>query len=107
MTAGYMCAEPRRELYRHIPGHNDSDEEIGAETQWIARELGTDVPVHFTAFHPDYKMRDVPPTPPAALRRAREIAHANGLRFVYTGNTHDPDGGHHVLPWLRRGRGRP
>ncbi|HEV2783591.1 MAG TPA: AmmeMemoRadiSam system radical SAM enzyme [Actinophytocola sp.] len=76
-----------------IPGHNDSDAEIDAETRWIAEHLGPDVPLHFTAFHPDFKMRDVPPTPPATLRRARRIALGNGLRYVYTGNVHDPDGG--------------
>ncbi len=76
-----------------IPGRNDSDEEIDAETRWIAERLGVDVPLHFTAFHPDYKMRDVPPTPPATLRRARRIALGNGLRHVYTGNVHDEDGG--------------
>ncbi|MFL6129199.1 MAG: AmmeMemoRadiSam system radical SAM enzyme [Mycobacteriales bacterium] len=76
-----------------IPGRNDSDDEIDAETRWIAEHLGVDVPLHFTAFHPDYKMRDVPPTPPATLRRARRIALGNGLRHVYTGNVHDEDGG--------------
>jgi pyruvate formate lyase activating enzyme len=76
-----------------IPGHNDSDEEIGAECAWIAAHLGDDVPLHFTAFHPDYKMRDVPPTPPATLTRARRIAQRHGLRFVYTGNVHDAEGG--------------
>jgi pyruvate formate lyase activating enzyme len=75
-----------------IPDRNDSDAEIDAETRWIADELGTDVPLHFTAFHPDYKMRDVPHTPPATLARARRIAIGNGLRFVYTGNVHDRDG---------------
>ena len=73
-----------------IPGHNDSDAEITAECEWIAEHLGLDVPLHFTAFHPDFKMRDVPPTPPATLRRAREIAVRTGLRYVYTGNVHDP-----------------
>ncbi|HEV7896353.1 MAG TPA: AmmeMemoRadiSam system radical SAM enzyme [Planosporangium sp.] len=75
-----------------IPGHNDSDAEIAQECQWLADHLGTDVPLHFTAFHPDFKMRDVPPTPPATLRRARRIAREHGLRYVYTGNVHDPDG---------------
>jgi pyruvate formate lyase activating enzyme len=141
VSAGYICPEPRRELYRHldaanidlkaftddfyhrvcaarlapvletleylvhetsvwveittllIPGRNDSDAEIDAETRWIAEHLGSDVPLHFTAFHPDYKMRDVGPTPPATLRRARRIALGNGLRYVYTGNVHDEDGG--------------
>jgi pyruvate formate lyase activating enzyme len=76
-----------------IPGRNDSDAEIDAETRWIAEHLGVDVPLHFTAFHPDYKMRDVPPTPAATLTRARLIALGNGLRYVYTGNVHDADGG--------------
>jgi pyruvate formate lyase activating enzyme len=141
VTAGYQCAEPRAEFYRHmdaanvdlkaftdrfyhelcvghlepvldtlrylrhetqvwfeittllIPGQNDGDAELEALTQWVMRDLGPDVPVHFTAFHPDWKMRDVPPTPPATLTRARRIGLANGLRYVYTGNTHDVEGG--------------
>ena len=76
-----------------IPGRNDSDAEIRAECRWIMKELGPDVPVHFTAFHPDYKMEDVPPTPPATLTRARHIALEEGLHYVYTGNVHDLDGG--------------
>lgn len=76
-----------------IPEHNDSDAEIAAECAWIREELGDDVPLHFTAFHPDYKMLDIPPTPPATLTRARHIALAEGLRFVYTGNVHDTEGG--------------
>ena len=141
VTAGYVCPEPRRELfavldaanidlkgftedfYRHvaagelqpvldtlryvkhetstwleittllIPGHNDSDTELDAMTRWIVDELGPDVPLHFSAFHPDFRMRDVPPTPPATLTRARELALANGLQHVYTGNVHDLTGG--------------
>jgi pyruvate formate lyase activating enzyme len=81
-----------------IPGHNDSDEEIDAECAWIADNLGLDVPLHFTAFHPDYKMRDVPPTPPATLTRARRIAQRHGLRYVYTGNVHDSEGGTTYCP---------
>jgi pyruvate formate lyase activating enzyme len=140
VTAGYICDEPRRELYAHmdaanvdlkgfterfyadtcaghlqpvldtleylrhetevwfeitnllIPGKNDSDEELEAMTRWIVDRLGPDVPVHFTAFHPDYKMLDTPPTPPATLTRAREIARANGIRHAYTGNVHDRGG---------------
>ena len=76
-----------------IPGENDSDAELDALTRWVAAELGPDVPIHFTAFHPDYKMLDTPPTPPATLTRARSIALANGLRYPYTGNVHDPAGG--------------
>lgn len=75
-----------------IPGRNDSDAEISAESAWVADNLGTDVPLHFTAFHPDYKMKDVPATPSSTLTRAREIARAHGLRYVYTGNVHDPAG---------------
>ena len=75
------------------PGKNDSDDEIRKESQWIARELGLDVPLHFTAFHPDYKMTDLPPTPPATLSRARAIAQEEGLQYVYTGNVFDMDGG--------------
>ena len=75
-----------------IPGHNDSDTEIATECEWLLSHLGPDVPLHFTAFHPDFKMRDVPPTPPATLRRARRIALDLGLRYVYTGNVHDREG---------------
>jgi len=76
-----------------IPGENDGDEEINAMTRWIFRELGPEVPLHFTAFHPDYKMMDIPPTPPETLTRARSIAMKNGLKHVYTGNVHDEEGG--------------
>ena len=76
-----------------IPGANDSDGEIDALSRWVVEELGPDVPLHFTAFHPDWKMLDTPPTPPATLTRAREIAMRNGARYCYTGNVHDPDGG--------------
>jgi pyruvate formate lyase activating enzyme len=140
VTAGYVCPEPRLELFSHmdaanvdlkaftddfyartcaghlepvletlaylrhetgvwfeitnllIPGLNDSDEELDALTRWIVEALGPDVPVHFTAFHPDYKLRDRPPTPPESLRRARSIARANGVRHAYTGNVFDPEG---------------
>ncbi len=76
-----------------IPGENDSEQEIEEETQWIVENLGVDVPVHFTAFHPDWKMLDKPPTPPATLTRARNIALKNGIRYAYTGNVHDTKGG--------------
>ncbi len=76
-----------------IPGENDSDAELDRMTRWVAGTLGPDVPIHFTAFHPDYKMLDKPPTPPATLARARRIAMANGLRYAYIGNVHDEDGG--------------
>ena len=141
VTAGYQCAEARREMYRWmdaanvdlkafteqfyykicaghlqdvldtlvylkketdvwfeittllIPGENDSDKEIEDETEWLMEHLGPDVPLHFTAFHPDWKMMDKPHTPPTTLTRARAIALKNGLRYVYTGNVHDPEGG--------------
>ena len=67
-------------------------------TQWIFEKLGPDVPLHFTAFHPDWKMLDKPPTPPATLTRAREIAIRNGLHYVYTGNVHDPMGSSTYCP---------
>ena len=75
-----------------IPGLNDSDAEIDAMTGRVAGQLGPDVPVHFTAFHPDFKMRDRPPTPAATLARARRIALDNALRYACTGNVHDPEG---------------
>jgi len=84
-----------------IPGHNDSDEEITAMSRWLRRELGPDVPLHFSAFHPDHKMPDVPATPPATLRRARQIAMAEGLSYVYTGNVHDAEGDTTFCPQCR------
>ncbi len=75
-----------------IPGYNDSEKEINEMSQWVAEKLGPDVPMHFTAFHPDYKMMDVPSTPLATLRKAREIAMKNGIRYAYTGNVHDAKG---------------
>ncbi len=76
-----------------IPGENDSDEELNAMTAWVAEHLGPDVPMHFTAFHPDWKMRDISATPPETLSRARRIAAENGIRYAYTGNVHDAEGG--------------
>tara|TARA_R110002074_G_scaffold14802_20_gene51499 strand:+ start:680 stop:1807 length:1128 start_codon:yes stop_codon:yes gene_type:complete len=72
-----------------IPGENDSEHEIEAMTQWIVENLGPDVPLHFSAFHPDWKMLDKISTPPETLIRAREIAIKNGVRYAYTGNVHD------------------
>jgi len=140
VTAGYVCSEPRAELFAHvdaanidlksfsddfyraicggglspvletleyvaretavwlevttllIPGLNDSDSELDALTRWMVERLGPGVPLHFTAFHPDWRLRDRPQTPPRTLSRARTIAQANGLRYVYTGNVHDPVG---------------
>ena len=140
VTAGYVCAEPRRELFAHvdaanvdlksfresfyrdvcaghlrpvletleylvhetsvwveittllIPGLNDSNTEIDELTRWVVAHLGPDVPLHFTAFHPAYRLRDRLPTPPETLARARRIARSNGVNHAYTGNVHDPDG---------------
>ncbi len=75
-----------------IPGHNDSEKEIHAMSEWIMDKLGPDVPLHFTAFHPDWKMRDIPPTPPETLIRCRNIALEKGLHYVYTGNVHNTEG---------------
>jgi len=76
-----------------IPGQNDSDAELTALAKWVARELGDQVPLHFSAFHPDFKLTDTPATPPATLSRARRIALGEGLKHVYTGNVHDREGG--------------
>ena len=75
-----------------IPGYNDTPEEIDDMTRWVVKELGPDVPMHFTAFHPDWKMLDVPSTPFETLTRSREIAINNGVRYAYTGNVHDEKG---------------
>lgn len=141
VTAGYVCDEPRTELFQHmdaanvdlkafterfyykitgghlqpvldtlhylkhetdvwlelttllIPGENDSEAELEGMTQWVVENLGPDVPMHFTAFHPDWKMRDKPNTPPETLTQARQIALKNGVRYAYTGNVHDEAGG--------------
>ena len=75
-----------------IPGLNDSENEIGRECDWILEHLGPDVPLHFTAFHPDFKMTDRPRTPARTLARARQIACERGIRFCYVGNVHDAEG---------------
>jgi len=85
-----------------IPGKNDSPAEIEAMSKWIIRELGPDVPLHFTAFHPDYKMMDLPRTPAATLTRARDIALREGIGYVYTGNVHDRAGGTTFCPGCRK-----
>lgn len=81
-----------------IPTLNDSDAEIRQLSQWVLKALGPDVPLHFTAFHPDWKLKDLPPTPAATLTRARRIAREVGLHYVYTGNVHDPEGGTTYCP---------
>jgi pyruvate formate lyase activating enzyme len=137
VTAGYICPEPREELFHHIdaanidlkaftedfyrkicgaalapvletleylknetdvwfelttlliPGENDSNDELERMTQWVVDKLGPDVPMHFSAFHPDWKMLDHPSTPPQTLLRARDIAMKAGVRYAYVGNLHD------------------
>ena len=75
-----------------IPGENDSPQELDLLTRWVCKELGPDVPLHFTAFHPDWKMMDHAPTPASTLSHAREIGAANGLHYIYTGNVRDVRG---------------
>ncbi|HJW26377.1 MAG TPA: AmmeMemoRadiSam system radical SAM enzyme [Rhodocyclaceae bacterium] len=81
-----------------IPGHNDSPQEINELSTWMMKELGPDVPLHFTAFHPDWKMGETPATPPETLILARRIAQDAGLHYVYTGNIHDTEGGTTYCP---------
>ncbi len=81
-----------------IPGENDDEQQLHWAAEWIAENLGSDVPWHFTAFHPDFKMLEHPPTPPATLKRAREIALSKGLHHVYTGNVRDRAGGSTYCP---------
>jgi len=81
-----------------IPGENDSDDEIDQMTRWVVENLGPDVPMHFSAFHPDWKMLDKPRTPKEVLVNARRIALGNGVRFAYTGNVHDKPGASTYCP---------
>lgn len=84
-----------------IPGENDSTREIEAMTAWVRENLGAEIPVHFSAFHPDYRMLDHPSTPRETLARARDIAISTGLHYVYTGNVHDSEGGSTYCPNCR------
>jgi pyruvate formate lyase activating enzyme len=86
-----------------IPGLNDSETELATLTAWVAEELGPAVPLHFSAFHPDNRMLEVPPTPPARLTRARQLGLAAGLQFVYTGNVRDRVGSTTYCPGCGRG----
>ncbi|MCL1036318.1 AmmeMemoRadiSam system radical SAM enzyme [Shewanella submarina] len=81
-----------------IPGENDSDAELHAMTEWIADRLGPDVPLHFSAFHPDFKMQDKPRTPATTLLRARDIALSKGLSYVYVGNVHHSEASSSFCP---------
>jgi pyruvate formate lyase activating enzyme len=81
-----------------IPGHNDSAQEVRKLSEWVMDRLGPEVPLHFTAFHPDYKMLEVPPTSARTLTLARDVARESGLHYVYTGNVHDEAGGSTYCP---------
>ncbi len=81
-----------------IPGENDSPEETKRMCDWIATNVGDDVPIHFTAFHPDFRMQGIPGTPPENLQNARAIALAAGIKFAYVGNVHDPAGQSTICP---------
>ncbi|MEI6413258.1 MAG: AmmeMemoRadiSam system radical SAM enzyme [Pseudomonadota bacterium] len=94
-TLEYLCRETRvwvEITTLLIPDLNDSHAELDALTRWVVDHLGPQVPIHFSAFHPDWKLLDRPRTPLATLHRARRIALNNGLWHVYTGNVHDPEG---------------
>ena len=84
--------------YLIIPTKNDSTEELREYVSWVHSELNDDVPVHFSRFHPDYKMEDVPPTPMRTMQHAQEIAKEVGLNFVYLGNMPSEDGENTVCP---------
>ncbi len=69
-----------------IPTLNDSQQELDAMTRWIVKELGADVPLHFSRYYPTFMLKNIPPTPPQTLHRARKIAMNNGIKFAYVGN---------------------
>jgi pyruvate formate lyase activating enzyme len=92
-------------VYLVVPTLNDGDDELRGLAKWIREYMGTDVPVHFTRFHPQYLLKNLPPTPVRTLERAKQIADAEGLNYVYVGNvpghpaesTYCPDCGHAVV----------
>ena len=75
-----------------IPTHNDEEDEFKEMVEWILENCDENIPLHFTAFHPDFKMRDLPRTPQDTLNRARKIAISMGMKYVYVGNVHDTEG---------------
>jgi len=85
-----------------VPTLNDAEQALGALADWVAGELGPDVPLHFTRFHPDYQLRNLPPTPIGTLEKARQLAMGRGLRYVYTGNVADHPGNHTYCPGCRK-----
>lgn len=89
-------------VYLVIPGQNDDPKELADMCQWIVAELGADVPVHFTRFHPQYRLANLPPTPLATLSKAREIGLTGGLRYVYTGNIPGDEGENTYCPQCKK-----
>ncbi|MFQ6676092.1 MAG: AmmeMemoRadiSam system radical SAM enzyme, partial [Fidelibacterota bacterium] len=85
-----------------IPGHNDGMDEIAQMVDWILKTVGDEVPLHFTAFHPDFKMMDTPPTPHETLRKARTLAMEKGIKYVYVGNVFDTEGQTTYCPQCHR-----
>jgi len=85
-----------------IPQNNDNHKELDEMTKWIAKHLGPDIPLHFTAFHPDYKMMDIPKTEATSLLEAYNIAKQNGLHYVYTGNIYDSKTGSTYCPSCKK-----
>lgn len=81
-----------------IPGYNDSPAEIKELSSWVKRYCGDETPLHFTAFHPDYKMSNTPSTPFETLKRAYDTGKSEGLKYVYTGNVYDEETGSTYCP---------
>lgn len=85
-----------------IPGLNDSTKEITKLVNWIVENIGLEIPLHFTAFYPTYKLSNLPTTSIATLRKARKIAFGKGLKYVYTGNLPDDEGNNTYCPKCKR-----
>jgi len=85
-----------------IPGENDDPDETKRLCEWVMENLGDNVPLHFTAFHPDFKMMDKPRTPPATLKRARQLAVSAGIKYCYVGNILDDEGQTTYCPSCQR-----
>ncbi len=88
-------------VYLTVPTLNDSDSELKAMAKWVKSELGPDVPVHFTRFYPLYRLKNLPPTPVETLERAKALADAEGLHYVYVGNVPGHPGTHTHCPKCR------
>jgi pyruvate formate lyase activating enzyme len=81
-----------------VPTLNDSKQMLAELARWVVGEVGPDVPVHFTRFHPDYRLLNLPPTPVATLERAREIALETGMHYAYVGNVPGHPGNNTYCP---------